>query len=222
MVPPNSLHRDLIVGENDLLPAEGQWNSFHLLPMQQILISARDRRCFFYVFRMPPKWSAVFALCGRVPWRVLGQDREGTVILGVRVCGMGWKFAIAYCQMAHRRMVVLGHRLPCTLTAPGGCSCLPEAQEVRRDRAVPVNGCRHARDAWSIYIDNLDLWEIFEQDDAIRLRGTVAPLMTAAEKCYHVWNSPGSPEDLADRVSSFKLLGVENDGVLGRRDVPKE
>ena len=135
---------------------------------------------------------------------------------------MGWKFATAYCQMAHRRMVVLGHRLPCTLTAPGGCSCLPEAQEVRRDRAVPVNGCRHARDAWSIYIDNLDLWEIFEQDDAIRLRGTVAPFMTAAEKCYHVWNSPGSPEDLADRLSSFKLLGVENDGVLGRRDVPKE
>ena len=33
LIPPNALHRDAELGENDLLPAEGQWNAVHLLPL---------------------------------------------------------------------------------------------------------------------------------------------------------------------------------------------
>ena len=61
MIPPNSLHRDVELGENDLLPAEGQWNVFYLLPLQMILLSASDRRCFFYVFKVPKGGAGVFA-----------------------------------------------------------------------------------------------------------------------------------------------------------------
>ena len=39
---------------------------------------------------------------------------------------------------------------------------LPEAHEVRLDRGFPINGCRHAAGNWSIHIDNLDFWELFD------------------------------------------------------------
>ena len=52
-------------------------------------MSARDRRCFFYIFRMPKAWTALSALCVRVDWRDLDVDMPGSTLLGVRVCGMG-------------------------------------------------------------------------------------------------------------------------------------
>ena len=222
LIPPNALHADLEIGENDLLPSEGQFNAVYMLPLQRLLMSARDRRCFFYVFLMPPGWSGVFALCLWIPWIDLGRHDPGGTWLGVKVCAMGWKYATALCQAAHRRMVILGHKLPCCLRDPQCETVLPEAQEVRRDRAFPVNGCRHAVGAWSIYIDNLDLWELFDVQTASELLGSEAEGMTAADRCYKVWNSPESPEDRVDRALVARTLGVVNDGLAGRRDVPPD
>ena len=73
LIPPNALHRDVELGENDLLPAEGQWNTFHLLPLQMILLSARDRRCFSYVFKMPRGWAGIFALRSWFEWREMAS-----------------------------------------------------------------------------------------------------------------------------------------------------
>ena len=149
---------------------------------------------------MPRGWSGIFALCEWILWADLGIDRPGRTLLGVRVCGMGWKYATALCQSAHRRMVIIGYQLPCVLRDPACETVLPESNEVRRDRPFPVCGCRHSVMAWSIYIDNLDLWELFSLDGALAVEGSVAPIMLAADKCYVVWNSPGSPEDTVDRV----------------------
>jgi hypothetical protein len=222
LVPPNSLHKNMNLGENDLLPSEAQWNAFHLLPLQLILMSARDRRCFFYIFRMPKPWTAIFTLCVKVLWRDLDVDRDGSTLLGVRVCGMGWKYATAVTQAAHRKMVIVGYQLPCSISQPGGLGELPECCEVRRDRGFPVTGCAHTTTAWSIYIDNLDVWETYEGAEAYKRLGSVSPLVTSAERCYSVWNSPGSPEDSIDRQFNVKSLGVDNDGILGQRHVPAE
>ena len=85
-----------------------------------------------------------------------------------------------------------------------------------------MNGCACATRAWSIYIDNFDLWEVFDTSAAKRLVGSTSSVMAEAEKCYTVWNSPGSPEDHHDRAPSMQTLGVVNDGIAGRRDVPPE
>ena len=46
LIPPNSLHADIELGKNDLLPSEGQINAVYMLPLQRLLMSARDRKCF--------------------------------------------------------------------------------------------------------------------------------------------------------------------------------
>ena len=57
---------------------------------------------------------------------------------------------------------------------------------------------------------------------APRLAGSRSGLLSEAEQCYAIWNSLGSPEDHHDRAPSLQTLGVVNDGVAGRRDVPTE
>ena len=89
LIPPKSLRSDIGLGENDLLPAGAFVKSAYLLPLQMLLMSARDRRCFFYVFSMPKGWSGVFALCVQVAWTDFGVDRLGHTLIGVRVCFVG-------------------------------------------------------------------------------------------------------------------------------------
>ena len=222
LVPANSLHADAVLGENDLMPSEAQFNNVHLRPLQLLLMSARDRRCFFYIFSLPGPWTSIFALCEEVDASVFTPGALGKVPVGVRVCAMGWRYATALCQAAHRRMLLAGHRLPCTLSDPCGESSLCEARELRRDRPCPINGCKHAVAMWSVYIDNLDLYEVVEAEAVQGLINTVAPSMSGAERCYAVWNSPGSPEDAVDRQLEAQSLGVRTDGTVGRRDVPAE
>ena len=105
---------------------------------------------------------------------------------------MGWRYATALWQAAHRRMLIAGHRLPCTLAELCGESSLYEARELRRDRACPINGCENAVALWSVYVDNLDLYEVVAADTAEFMLGTVAPSMSGAERCYAVWG----PQDL--------------------------
>ena len=171
---------------------------------------------------MPRGWAGIFALRGWVSWREIGIDREGMTRLGVEVCAMGWKYATALCQAAHRKMVLLGFRIPCPLPGPGSCTSLPGEAEVRRDRPFPVNGCACATRAWSIYIDNFDLWEVLDAPEAEKLVGSTSSVVAETEKCYAVWNSPGSSEDHHDCTPSMQTLGVVNDGIAGRRDVPPE
>ena len=116
----------------------------------------------------------------------LTPGATGRVPAGICVCAMGWKYATALCQAAHRRMLLLGHRLPCTLSVPCEESVLDESRELRRDRPCPINGCEHAVSMWSIYIDNLDLFEIVEAEAGRSLVGTTAESVAGAEKCYAV------------------------------------
>ena len=85
-----------------------------------------------------------------------------------------------------------------------------------------MSACGATLRSWCIYIDNLDLWETFESHEVESVLGTSSPFMESAKKAYVVWNSPGSPEDSVDRAAVCKLLGVVNDGVLGKRLVPTE
>ena len=44
LIPINSLHDDVELGEYDLIPTEARFNSLFLLPLQYLLMSARDRK----------------------------------------------------------------------------------------------------------------------------------------------------------------------------------
>ena len=106
VVPANPVHADVRLGENDLMPSEAQFNNVHLRPLQLLLMSARDRRCFFYIFSLPGPWTSIFALCEEADASVFTPEALGKVPVGVRVCAMGWRYATALCQAAHRRMLL--------------------------------------------------------------------------------------------------------------------
>ena len=78
----NSLHADAVLGENDLMPSEAQFNNVHLRPLQLLLMSARDRRCFFYIFSLPGPWTSIFALCEEVDASVFTPGALGKVPVG--------------------------------------------------------------------------------------------------------------------------------------------
>ena len=45
--------------------------------------------------------------------------------------------------------------------------------EIRRDRPQSINGCCHVMSAWSVYIDNLDLFEVLEWDEGLSKQDSV-------------------------------------------------
>eukprot|EP00973_Karenia_brevis_P056242 7821409-Karenia_brevis.AAC.1 len=53
--PTNATQR-CIEGDISTLPTAGQWQNMALLENEIFLSSATDRKCFFYVFRLPKQW----------------------------------------------------------------------------------------------------------------------------------------------------------------------
>jgi hypothetical protein len=108
-----------------------------------------------------------------------------------------------YCLGApsHKYVHVQG---PCTLAQRSALIRLGVAADAFVDRAPGdvlfhdwSDELRNASvSAWSVYIDNLDLWELFPAAEAKLVAGTQAPLMIQADACYEVWNSPDSPDDM--------------------------
>ena len=54
-VPSNSCMRR-IDADIDTLASEGAWNLMTIRRMCILLLSTRDRQCFFYCFGLPPQW----------------------------------------------------------------------------------------------------------------------------------------------------------------------
>ncbi len=98
------------------------------------------------------------------------------------VVGMGWHSAVGLCQAAHRRLLELGQQRvaepqpvgdPRQRPAPG---CVETGRlslrcEIRRDRPYPITGDSSVNFAWGIYIDNLDMHEVFTLSDLKWLQG---------------------------------------------------
>ena len=104
--PSNSLQR-VIPGDIAQLPTTGQWNSVPLLQHEVMLLSSRDRKCFFYIFRLPRVWRGAMALEGRYPRSLYTGKKEDTDVLtcySIAAVPMGWVSAAKLCQHAHRRM----------------------------------------------------------------------------------------------------------------------
>ena len=49
LVPSNSL-QFRIDGDQECLPTAGQWSAIHLLPLEVLLGSERDRFCYFHYY----------------------------------------------------------------------------------------------------------------------------------------------------------------------------
>ena len=188
------------------------------------MISTRDRTSFFNVFLMPPEWMGGMVLCEEMDSSYLelpGPAR--TVYLGSRVPSMGWCSAVGVAQMAHREIVKLSaspHReLAC---AASEMPTLPLEFELRKDRPCPISGHCGDSAAWAIYIDDLAEEEVFTVSDLETLEGTASETMRAMDEQYgpEEWNCPGSDAKSIGRASEAKLLGVQTDGLLGRRDTP--
>lgn len=231
-VSSHSCQRDLPLGRIDVLPSPQQFDMVSLLHWEQLVISQRDRQCFFYIFCLPAGWPALFGFSEPIPesWapqelRQAHRGAPGGWLLGCRVAGMGWKYATAVCEAAHRAMLLRGSLLP------KGMSCqemeaLPQrswvdaSKEIRKDKSFPMAQRRDQLEAWSVYIDNLDVLEIMSGEEAQALKGTTAEVVRACDSAYEYWKAPGQARDHVDRQTLVPSLGVVTDGERGVRWIP--
>ena len=75
---------------------------------------------------------------------------------------------------------------------------------------------------WSVYIDDYAEKEIFvHQAAAESARGSCSPQSAAVDERYEdVWHAPGSAAKTVNREPAVKVLGTQDQGYLGRRDLP--
>ena len=175
-----------------------------LLEHEAVLWSSSDRRCWYYVWRLPQPWWATLVFAKPVPRAVLGLDGAGVCWLGSCVPGMGWVSAVGVTQHVHRNMLVALHELPpqvkeaqtaepsgeatswkfYTSSYGRGSRLLDFRAEVRRDRPWPMAWERSAAAAWQVYIDNFGEAETFLAHEVEALTGSESPSFTLAEaKC---------------------------------------
>ena len=103
-----------------------------------------------------------------------------------------------------------------------GLSGLPRQLEVRRDRGYPIGRSQAERRAWQIYIDNYDEIEVIPREKLDELQGKASDWTRQALDLYAAADTPGNSDDNVFRQLDTTSLGVRNDGLLGRRDVPEK
>ncbi len=158
MVPSNSL-QEVILGDINMLPHEGQWNSLHLTAFEILSMSLRDRKAYFYAFYLPRVWWGAFTSCHRVNRGQVGRPDLDEARLASRCPAMGWKLAVGVTQMAHRGMLRRARETrPSTDTSllyspeemRAKSPTLEPRFEIRRDRAFPVTDNDDEKSAWLI------------------------------------------------------------------------
>ena len=124
LVPANAL-QFRIDGDQGALPHSGQWSLCHLLPLELLLKSERDRFCFFYVFEMPGPWHGSMTLVGTIDGGLIGGRAGVQEQLGWVCPGMGWISSVGITQMAHRNMIFRCQSLPPAVLEDEDFSDLP-------------------------------------------------------------------------------------------------
>ena len=143
-IPPNCYQIPLR-GDIGALPSGYQWGALALLAQEVFLMSTRDRKCFFYIFKLPRPWRRAMTFSQKFPKRWFVKDGVGDVWISSGVVPMGWVSAVSVCQECHRTMLRAAARPPPSLCCAGAeeeesGEGLQWRFELRRDRAYPITG----------------------------------------------------------------------------------
>jgi len=170
-----------------------------LLEGRVLRMSADDLVSAFYLFAMPPGWSQMMAFSMKVPWTVLGVEKEGDVYVGAKVLPMGWSSAVGVLQHAHRRLA---------LRSPLAGAGLLGRCEIRRDAIFP-----DLEEAlWSLYLDDSNLIEVMTKKVAKELEGRPSEEQEHLRRAYRHWGIPVSLDKALIRANSAEKLGAVIDG----------
>ena len=118
-------------------------------------MSARDRRCFFYIFSLPSPWRPYMTFNIKLAFEWFEAGATGKCRLASAVVPMGWRSAVAVCQECHRSMLRAAWRMPRRVSSPSLEAGLNWNFELRRDRVFPFNGDAGQTRSWEVYVDNL-------------------------------------------------------------------
>jgi len=140
----------------------------------------------------------------KVPWKILGIEKEGAVHIGAKVLPMGWASAVGVLQHAHRRLAL---RSP--LAGPG----LLGKCEIRRDAVFP--DLEKEGSLWSLYLDDANLMEVMSRRVAAELEGLPSEEQQRLRRAYQHWGIPISLDKAVVRAPSAEKLGAVIDGEGG-------
>ena len=208
LTPLNALCQPL-GGDVDTLPSWGMMSPFFLQPGENLLVSSKDVKCFFYTMRLPQCWVRFLAFNKEVPAEVLPEDlKSKTVYLASRVLPMGFLNSVSLAQNVHRNLVQWA-------THEGEVVNLGH-QELRKDRPFPsaLTSCR-------VYLDNYDLLERVDATGMVEKEGTVPAGILALRSEYERWDVPRNTKKSVERSARCELQGATVDGVRGLA-FPKE
>ena len=237
MIPSNGL---FIVFEGDMpkLPQATQWFLCFVLDGEELRWSSDDLRCCFYVYRVDPAWHKYLAFSRPVPGHLVGRPDLREAYLAANVVPMGATWATGVVQHIHRRL----------LRVPRPCGAeLSSLREIRRDRPWPQPEMLLERQQtttplrttsglvdterfcalpllllWQVYLDNLDILEVWDCNDAAQLRpGDLSAQQQAARDAYDFHGIPRSEEKEEIRSSSTKALGHRVEGTLAHIGPPQ-
>ena len=210
LIPSNACQLS-IDGDIAELPACGQLCATVLAKDETLLWSSADRKCFFYIFRLPAAWWPWMALTGKVPGRCVGCPERGRVRVAARVVGMGWLPAVGITQHLHRNLLRHAQQLP---------RGMPWSAEMTRRSGCPMSTTQSSAAAWMVYIDNLEVFEALPHAEAEELRGSIPLWLEAALDNYDFTWAVGNPSKDVHRASQVTTLGEFIDGVRGTRSAP--
>ena len=177
-----------------------------VLPQGRVLrLSADDLVSAFYLFALPAEWSRLMCFSGKVSWRALGYEKEGSVHVGATVLPMGWASAVGVLQHAHRNLAL---RNPLS----GGAGLLGRC-EIRRDSLFPDLEVEDR--LWSLYLDDTNLLEVLEEKVAKDMEGKTSAEQDQLRKAYQHWGIPVCPNKSLVRAAKGEKLGAVLDGDRG-------
>ncbi len=206
---PSNTYQWPIGADMDQLPLGVQWTSIVLLAYELLLWTSADRKCFFYVFRLPDGWQKYMTFARPVHGRCVGQPGQSKVYVASTTVAMGWISATGVCQHIHRNML----RPQFSLSAG-----LPHEGEWRRDRPAPLTAFDSR--AWEVYIDNLEMQEVLPRDEALALKGSISGDLARSRAAYAAFGSPGADDKDCLRQLEWTALGERINGELGRKEPP--
>ena len=169
-------------------------------------ISAEDLVSAFYLFALPEGWSKMMCFERAIPWKALGQDREGTTYIGAAVLPMGWNSAVGVLQHAHRNLALRP-------VERGGAGLFGN-MEIRKDAVFPKLG-EDGDAGWSLYLDDTSILEVLHAKVAEELSGKPSEEQERLRAAYSHWGIPYSPEKALVRASHAEKLGAVLDGERG-------
>ena len=203
----NAVHRMLPGGVSSLVGA-AKWQSFCLEKAEVLVSSGDDLVSCFYLFRLPYSWSRYFTFRTPVRRGALGLDgdKDELVFIASQVLPMGWAAAVTVMQHMHRNMALKNEGLPW-------------GREIHRERPLPERETKVASSFWNLYVDDLTIMEIINEEmvAASRLGDAEerSALQVRMQKVYEQLGVPYSDDKSTSREARCEKLGALVDGTRG-------